>query len=609
MEKESGHLLPVTEDRWATILKSADARKQTTRYEKSKYRAVVESLSSATTGVDGYHRRCYSAFTAIQGSSTKTVDDQQPCSSKDLRSTTPSPVTAKEKSRLGIFENKCLYCNKQWKTLSDGTKEGLGSVQTKNAENKIREAAKLLGDNTVLVKISGIYLIAKEVKFHHSCRSKKLAAAARVKSSGQKSSKNKNTEKQAVTHIFYYVKSHVILDSRPECLKSVYDNYCFLCEVAEEESTISSCQYLGEMLKKQFPNELKISTPDAKKHGSIIHNRLLDYKSIKVVYDFQSSDEGQLVTSALLLRKHLKNVKQTPCSDPLDLESLVSGEGEAPELVHLFFRTLFGVRNRNSESVKRRATSASEDALFIVHNGQFMPKKHIVLGSLVHSITGSRKLMTVLNRLGHCISYSKYEELETELATAIQSRQTSSPRGAKRGPVMGNAFDNYDELVHTLSGFESLHDTMGIFYHSIDPHATEVDAEQPPVPCQTETVLPTLREKRKRKLDVLPVEIAPYRKKPRMDQFEYPDTEYSKLPEISDRARELDTMFLVSHHLNSETVPRWGGFNARQIAEAGCSLYAEPEPTHHKRWHCCRHHAHSSEVCQGMWSDVWSGYI
>jgi len=63
--------------------------------------------------------------------------------------------------------------------------------------------------------------------------------------------------------------------------------------------------------------------------------------------------------------------------------------------------------------------------------------------------------MTILNRFGHCISYSKYKELETELATTIQSRQTRSPKGAKQDLVMGNAFDNYDELVHTVSGLGS----------------------------------------------------------------------------------------------------------------------------------------------------------
>lgn len=237
------------------------------------------------------------------------------------------------------------------------------------------------------------------------------------------------------------------------------------------------------------------------------------------------------------------------------------GEGDVPELVHLFFQTLFGGRNRDSEAVKQRASSASEDALFIVHNGQLMPKKHIVLGGLVHSITGSRKLMTVLNRLGHCISYSKYEELETELAVAIQSRHASSPKGAKCGPVMGTAFDNYDERVHTLSGFESLHDTMGIFYQVIDPLATDVDALQQPAPCQTENALPT-KKTHKRKLTVLPAEIAPYRKKPRMTHFQYANAEYSKLPDISGRARKLDTLFLVRHY-TSNTVPMWTGFNTR----------------------------------------------
>ena len=157
-----------------------------------------------------------------------------------------------------------------------------------------------------------------------------MAAAARIKHIGKQSSKSQKTENQAVTQIFDYVKSHIILDSRPERLISVYDHYCFFCQEAEEEATISSCQYLGEILKKQFPNELRISTPDAKKQGSIIHNSLLDYKSIKVVYDFKSSDEGQLVTSALLLRKHLKDVKKSPLSDSLDLDSRMHGEGEAP---------------------------------------------------------------------------------------------------------------------------------------------------------------------------------------------------------------------------------------------------------------------------------------
>ena len=45
------------------------------------------------------------------------------------------------------------------------------------------------------------------------------------------------------------------------------------------------------------------------------------------------------------------------------------------ELLNLFICVLLGGRNQTSESAKRRATSESEDALFIVHNGQFLPQK------------------------------------------------------------------------------------------------------------------------------------------------------------------------------------------------------------------------------------------
>ena len=261
------------------------------------------------------------------------------------------------------------------KTLPNVTKkEGLCLVQTKNAENRIREAAKLLGDDEILAKISGIDLIAKELKFHHSCRCSNLSAATRVKKTGQQSSSQQKPDKRAMTELIEYVKTNIILGSRPEYLVSTYERYCLFCEEYEEESTISSARYLGELLKKQFPTDLTISSPVAKKSGSLVHNRRFDYRSIKEVYNFKSSPEGQLVTSALLLRKHLKGVNKNPLSDPLDVDALVRGEGKAPPLAHIFFETLFGGGNRNSETVKRRATAAIDDALFNVHNGQLMPK-------------------------------------------------------------------------------------------------------------------------------------------------------------------------------------------------------------------------------------------
>lgn len=83
----------------------------------------------------------------------------------------------------------------------------------------------------------------------------------------------------------------------------------------------------------------------------------------------------------------------------------------------------------------------------------------MALGVSVKSLTGSKKLVTVLNRLGHGINYSTIEELETEAAIATLDMKTACPSEAIENSPMGLSFDNYDELMHTLSGSETLHDT------------------------------------------------------------------------------------------------------------------------------------------------------
>jgi len=106
----------------------------------------------------------------------------------------------------------------------------------------------------------------------------------------------------------------------------------------------------------------------------------------------------------------------------------------------------------------------SQDALFIVKDGKLKPAKHIVTSMSLKSLTGSRKVVTMMNRLGHCLNYNKVEELETELAYSIIDRKQSLPDGAIPGMPVGLAFDNYDEQMSTLSGSNTLHDTMGILY-------------------------------------------------------------------------------------------------------------------------------------------------
>ena len=106
-----------------------------------------------------------------------------------------------------------------------------------------------------------------------------------------------------------------------------------------------------------------------------------------------SSPEGQVTQAALLLQEALEKVVKIPLSDPLTIDSMKKGEGTPPDLVKTLFGVLLGGpdSHMHSESIKCRADSMSQDALFIVTHGVLKPAKHILTAMSLKSLTGSKK--------------------------------------------------------------------------------------------------------------------------------------------------------------------------------------------------------------------------
>ena len=83
----------------------------------------------------------------------------------------------------------------------------------------------------------------------------------------------------------------------------------------------------------------------------------------------------------------------------------------------------------------------------------------------IKSLTCSKKVVDLLNRLGHCVSYSTFEEL-TELTFDATKEKRLTPNGMSLNPAnnIGVAFDNFDIYVETVSGKDTLRDTVGTAY-------------------------------------------------------------------------------------------------------------------------------------------------
>ncbi|GFU73163.1 hypothetical protein TNCV_1268031 [Trichonephila clavipes] len=84
------------------------------------------------------------------------------------------------------------------------------------------------------------------------------------------------------------------------------------------------------------------------------------------------------------------------------------------------------------------------------------------------SLTSNRKMISTLNRLGHCCNYNTPEELETEATISSVNRSQICPPDIIQCPslITGVAFYNFDRYVDTFTGKDTLHDTVGIIYQN-----------------------------------------------------------------------------------------------------------------------------------------------
>ena len=193
------------------------------------------------------------------------------------------------------------------------------------------------------------------------------------------------------------------------------------------------------------------------------------------------------------------------------------------------------------------------------------------------SITGSKRVIGMLNRLGHCVNYNCVEELETEITYAADKKQELTPVGMSRSSDVCTAlaFDNFDRFVESLSGKDTLHDTVGIVYQTIsnNTNSTYDNIEEQETTTRDFTIQPVptasskCKVKRRRAYRNNNVEIEPYFKKPKLltTNFIRPDDPcYSVTPSTLSNAQYSDFIWMANLAFSTcKDIPMWVGWNAQ----------------------------------------------
>ena len=84
------------------------------------------------------------------------------------------------------------------------------------------------------------------------------------------------------------------------------------------------------------------------------------------------------------------------------------------------------------------------------------------------SVTGSRKVIEILNKVGHCVSYHTVEETETKTTFEVNKEEALTPHGMACNSLLGTglAWNNFDRFAAIMTGTDSLPDPIGIAYQA-----------------------------------------------------------------------------------------------------------------------------------------------
>ena len=115
---------------------------------------------------------------------------------------------------------------------------------------------------------------------------------------------------------------------------------------------------------------------------------------------------------------------------------LLSKQRGIPPFLLIFTKALLSSKKNSTFRSARLIDSLCHDICYNLKNGQWKTPKHLLLGMSLRHITGSSKVVTFLNRLGHSVSDSTLLELETAMCDSVKENDSNLKSGAAKQAVI-----------------------------------------------------------------------------------------------------------------------------------------------------------------------------
>ena len=475
-------------------------------------------------------------------------------------------IESDEKGEEEKDELVCIFCEMRRKKFK-GRWLKIHQCSAESTVETIKSQATELNDATLLQKIQNLFSKNHAIFYHNNCHVNfNSTFRSRILKGAEKTEWHQTREVRNVAFdkIYSYINDKIVSKNGVcflDFLQNLYIDYLKLEAQVDDDMFYS--RYLEQRILNKFCKKVSIIKIDKRKIVKPFSGVMINSSDL-----IHLENQDIVQRAALILPREILGIKKDTLPEHLKASDFIKGECTVPNILNDFYTTLLSgseYRRKRSPNTKRSSDSFSQDVIHAVTNGNIKPAKHITLGMCLKALTNSKNIINILNRFGHCSSYTILEGLETEATFSSTSRTDVCPEDILRTSNLCTslAFNNFDRFVDTASGKDTLHDTVGIIFQHIAPNAdnimpeTESNNENPNANNE-------ISKKRRRTFDTIIHELEPYTKRPKVIETLLPLSHPQQLSKSQNltSVQRLDKLWMLTHALQVENTPMWVGYNS-----------------------------------------------
>jgi len=538
-----------------------------------------------------WHNNCYKSY--ISKTNLKKFTEMNMVTKLE-----PATVHGTRSSYPAVEWNLCLFCQKR-QHRGDRV---LSKIQNATTEKIIKDAAVRRDDHLLISELTSRNLIKIQAKYHASCKSS-YTSNSNLDVIKKQIEEDDSLYDSAFQQLLWKIDSDLMLKYRAFDMSKLVSIFRSLLPENNMEGSYRT-EKLKRRLISHYGNQIvfqsqelsnkpelvyssKISIEDAINTTAKLYTRLPNVElDVNTAKETEETDEQfelyVLYHAAKILRRDCKKSLglDTNFVLPSDINSTKASE-VIPESVFMLLKHLLDGDHEqeplsltkceaSKETTNRQILSIGQDILYTTSLGKIQTPKHVGLATSIRHLTGSKKVITMLNRCGHTISYDQLERIDTAAALQQATQKTLIPTNICQGPFVQAAADNIDFCEDTIDGKHTTHGTTIVLYQRNSHGIFGETRHEPTTKLRDRSMKLKIEQKALKEYNSSKHHPAPSKLIGQIKWVEWLKTYY---PE-SAYANDLDMAYLlmrlcptklwdvnIEEHSN-QMVPSWSAFNA-----------------------------------------------